>query len=234
MPKGGGGGGGFLNNDTFNLITPGFKIVSNRDATQLIRRKSPEQLAFNTRFPRILSDLDNLRGSIRPGVSALRSSQLQQVENARSKATGTLRDQLQRRRILGSSFATDAQIRAEREFGELAADVEARSFLTEFDLFSRTLQSEVAQLQIGLDREFKELGIAADVGLQATQILAQNAQFAEQQAFNGLAAIGEGIGNILGIGADFAFAGFSGDFAGATGRAATSGRRVASAAFAGF
>ena len=142
MPKGGGGSGGFLNNDTFNLITPGFKIVSNRDATQLIRRKSPEQLAFNTRFPRILSDLDNLRGSIRPGVSELRQSQLRQVENARSKATGTLRDQLQRRRILGSSFAADAQIRAEREFGELAADVEARSFLVEFDAFSRALTQE--------------------------------------------------------------------------------------------
>src|SRR3990167_5948989 len=55
-------------------------------------------------FPEQASELARLRESVSPGISGLRTSRLAEIENARRSSIGNLRENLSRRRVLGSSF----------------------------------------------------------------------------------------------------------------------------------
>jgi len=74
---GGGGGGGIGAFPTTNLFTGGFDFNTQIDQdgflqNTVVRNKStPGFLALNERFPRILGDIDNLRGQLNPGFGAL-------------------------------------------------------------------------------------------------------------------------------------------------------------------
>lgn len=117
---------------------------------------------------------------VAPGLSDLRSARLGQVENARLNAVGTLRDNLARRRVLGSSFGQDAITRAEAEFSQQKQAAEAESFLQEMEMTTNLLQQEFTarrgQFQTGLDEMNFEASLAAGLAGKATDALAKNAQ----------------------------------------------------------
>lgn len=193
-----GGGGGSLPNAAdlrrdFPLPTgsiaqsPGFNISSGLTdggnfQTILRRRGTPVQQAFDVRFPRALQDLDRLRESVRPGFSDLRAARLNQISNARSRAIGNIREGLGRRRVLGSSFGQDVQIRAEREFGELESQVAAETFLQELDATSNLINQETGLVFNAINRELSEIGLATQFNTATSQIFSNNQQFLQQMA----------------------------------------------------
>lgn len=121
-----------------------------------------------------------LRSRVAPGVSDLRAARLAEIEDARSSAVGNLRENLARRRVLGSSFGADAVSRAEAEFGRERDRVAAESFLQELELTNNLLQQEFtarrAAFQTGLDELNLEAQIATSLAGKATDILGKNAQ----------------------------------------------------------
>lgn len=131
---------------------------------------SPERQGIVGNIQRSFGDLSGelaaLRGSVAPGFSDLRKSRLQAVENARLNAIGNLRDNLARRKVLGSSFGQDAITRAEAEFGQVQDRVEAETFLQELaltqDLIQKQYTAERAQFETGLN----ELNFQTEVGLK--------------------------------------------------------------------
>ena len=183
--------------------TPAFSLSSSTGdgsvSTSLRRLGTPEQQAFSARFPRILSDVDTLRGTIRPGFSDLRKARLAQVANARTAGLGNLRENLARRRVAGSSFANDASIRAEREFGELAAEQEAQSFLEELSANQQLLGFESEQLFNALERELAELGVTANFASSSADLFSRDQMFAANLAAQEAASRGEFFGDILGL-----------------------------------
>lgn len=110
--------------------------------------------------------LAGLRARLTPGFSDLRTSRLAEVENARVNAIGNLRENMARRRVLGSSFGQDALTRAESEFGQQRDKVAAETFLQEIEgtqqLINQEFEARRGAFQTGLD----ELNLQADIGLK--------------------------------------------------------------------
>lgn len=163
--------------------------------------------------------LATLLPRVAPGISDLRSARLGQVENARLNAVGNLRDNLARRRVLGSSFGQDAITRAEAEFSQQKQAAEAESFLQEMEMTTNLMQQEFTarrgQFQTGLDEMNFEANLAAGLAGKATDALAKNAQIdamltAQSQAGAGKffgqlaqpfgAAVGKGVSGLFGGG----------------------------------
>lgn len=196
------GRGGLPQSIAFN--SPGFggSVVTHPGGISggIQRTGSLAQRQFDERSVRILGDLDTLRGTLTPGFSALRRARAAEVDNARNRAVGNLRDNLARRRVEGSSFAQNAFIRAERDFAEEAAAQQAQSFLEETAANQALLQQEHATIAAGIQRELQELQIATGFVNQATSIINRNLQFEEQLAAENAAGQGALLGSIARLG----------------------------------
>jgi hypothetical protein len=127
-----------------------------------------------------------LRAKVAPGFSDLRASRLQEIENARRASISNLRDNLARRRVLGSSFGADAETRAEIEFAQQKERVQAESFLQEIDLTNKFIAQEFDLTRQAFGTKLGELNLQADLaaGLtaQATETLKASAQLQAQLA----------------------------------------------------
>jgi len=120
---------------------------------------------------------------VSPGFGALTKAAVDSINNAKSVAIGNLRDNLQRRSVMGSSFGQDALTRANAEFGQQENQARASSFLQELALTNQLTQQQYAahrnQFQTGLD----ELNLEANAGTQlASQATAQLGANARMQA----------------------------------------------------
>jgi hypothetical protein len=128
----------------------------------------------------------DLRAKVAPGISDLRASRLREIENARRASISDLRDNLARRRVLGSSFGADAETRANLEFAQQAEKTAAESFLQELDLTNKLIGQEFDLKRQAFGTKVSELNLQADIaaGLtgQATQLLSQSAQIQAQLA----------------------------------------------------
>lgn len=108
------------------------------------------------------SDIGALRSTLTPGFGRLSEERQKSIRDARDEAVGNLRESLSRRRVLGSSFADDAQARTElafgRESGLAAAETFQQEALLQGDLLSldaQTLgqQAQFLALDIGLNEQ---------------------------------------------------------------------------------
>ncbi len=131
--------------------------------------------------------LTGLRSKVEPGYNDLLRSRLDTLNNSKLAAVGNLRDNLQRRRVLGSSFAQDAFSRTNAEYGKAADAITADSFLKSLDATQQIAQQEFTarrqQFQVGLDEMNLEANLAASLAGKATDVLGKNAQLqAEMQA----------------------------------------------------
>ncbi len=201
---GGGGGGGQPQLKNVNITSPGFRLTSRGDGdtlnTTLRRTGSPAQSRFDTRLPRILGDVDTLRGTIRPGFSDLRASRLNAIQQGRSRALSNIRGAFSDRRLSGSSFAAGSIANAEREFAQAEGDALSQSFLEELQANVNILNQEFSILGTDLDREFAELGLAAGTGVSIAQILSSNAQSFLQSQASQQAAAGGFLGSAANLG----------------------------------
>lgn len=144
-------------------------------------------------------ELAGLRAKVTPGFSDLRASRLQEIENARQNAIGNLRENMARRRVLGSSFGNDALARAELEFGQAKEKTAAESFLQELDANNQLLQQEYTarrgQFQTGLDDLNLQADVATKLAAGATQQLGANARLEAELNAKEAAAKGKFFGD---------------------------------------
>lgn len=140
------------------------------------------------------SEIAGQRAKVAPGMSDLRAARLAEIENARTASIGNLRENLQRRRVLGSSFGADALSRAEAEFGQQKSKAAAETFMQEFDATNQLINQQYAahrqQFQVGLDELNLEADIASKLAGGATKTMGENAQFLS--ALNAKEAAGQG------------------------------------------
>ena len=120
-----------------------------------------------------LGRTDELLEQVRPGFGRLTTSRLQEVENARRRAIGNLRETAARRRTTGSSFSQDALARAEAEFGQQAERVQAESFLQELELTNNLILEQASTAQNLLQAEFNALLTEPSVDLEESRFEAQ-------------------------------------------------------------
>jgi len=166
--------------------------------TRLRKKGSAPQGAFGDRFPRLLSDVDAIRGQVRPGFSSIRKARIDEVNTARDRAIGSLRSNAARRKILGSQFAVDAEARAELEGGKLRGEAEAQSFLEEVDTNLKLLDFEFGQINTALQRELQELQLSASFSTAVANLLNSNAQTAKSIQLAESQGTGQFFGTLLG------------------------------------
>jgi hypothetical protein len=152
-------------------------------------------------FGNLAGELGGQRARVAPGMSELRAQRLGEIENARTSAIGNLRENLQRRRVLGSSFGQDALSRAESEFAGQKDRVAAESFLQEFELTNQLIGQQFAaqrgQFQTGLDELNLQADLAAKLSTGATTAMSANAKALAELNAKEAAGQGQFIGGLV-------------------------------------
>lgn len=144
------------------------------------RDKVIDELA--ARFPEQAGLLRTLRVKVAPGVSDLRRARLGEIENSRSAAIGNLRENLDRRRVLGSSFGQDAITRAEAEFASLKEKTQAETFLQEIELTRGLINEEFEVSRGEFTTQLEALNLEADLAAKlASGATASMASLAESR-----------------------------------------------------
>lgn len=159
---------------------------------------SPERMGLVNNvaglFGKQAGEFAALRDSVAPGISQLRATRLAEIEDARRSSVGNLRDNLARRRVLGSSFGNDAIARAEAEFGGARDRVAAESFLQELELTNNLINQQYEAARGEFNTGLNELNLQADIATKlaagATAQLGANARVlaelnAKEQAGSG-------------------------------------------------
>jgi len=200
-----------------------------------------------TRSPANQTALDNLSGSfanlstelgalkplVSPAFGNLTKVGSQAIEDARRRTVGDLRQNLGRRKVLGSSFAADDVARTEAEFSKRDAEFRATTKLQEIEATAKITQQQyeaaAKSAEVILTQGNFESTLAAELSRQYTGALAELAKFESQllrdEADGITAAIGAGttalLGGALGVGAGLL--GGGGAAAGAAGGIAAGG-----------
>ncbi|MBT8459789.1 MAG: hypothetical protein KJN60_08990 [Boseongicola sp.] len=163
-------------------------------------------------FRNTANEFGNLRGLVEPGFGAITDARVGEIENARRRTIGDLRENLSRRRVLGSSFAGDQLARAEAEFAQKRANAEAQGFLEELEVSTQLLANEtnanINSVQVLMDELNTRLGIAsgnaaplaqalANAGRMTAEIMSRSAM-GQGAALNSIAGpIGDALGGYV-------------------------------------
>ena len=152
-------------------------------------------------FGNLAGELSGQRGLVAPGVSELRKQRLGEIETTRASAIGNLRENLARRRVLGSSFGQDALSRAESEFAGQKERVAAESFLQEFELTNQLINQQFGalrgQAQTGLDELNLQADLASKLSAGATGAMQKNAQALAEMNAKEAAGKGKFFGDLI-------------------------------------
>ena len=169
------------------FTSPGAIITRQKGGTFGLERGADVASAltgFTNQNTAYAGEIDRALANLRPGMGKLTQSRLGAVENARVKAIGNLKENLSRRRVMGSSFAEDAFARAEAEFGQQAERVQAESFLQELELSMNLIQQKHDTLKsnfsVALEQANFESQMAANYANGVNVIMGQNAALQAQ------------------------------------------------------
>ena len=228
-----------------NINTGGFSF-SGKDL--ISGGSTPERLGLISRLSGLFGNQATQVADLRPGLGAgftqLRqalspdalnlslTARLKQIEDARTRSTGDLRENLSRRRVLGSSFGQDALSRADAEFGRLseqavaetemakrtAAIQEAQAKLQEIDATKQLISEEFALRRETVNTFINNLNVEAQIATQlasnATSSLSANAQMQskllQQEADATRKSTSGIISEILGAGTLYSMGAFGG------------------------
>lgn len=166
-------------------------------------------------------DVANLRGQLRPGFGNLTRSRVEELRNNRGRAVGNLREELSRRRVLGSSFAQREIGAMEAEFARQEDLVRSESMLQEIDATNQLISQELGLVGaeaglFGQEADIESGLVGQEAGLISGQIGVAGSQYemiarsfdssiaAAQQALNQLnletslaAGLGESASNLI-------------------------------------
>lgn len=125
-----------------------------------------------------------LRSVVAPLSSQIRDAGIGRLQAERQRTVGNLRDNLARRRVLGSSFAQDAVSRAEAEFAQRQAEFEADVGMQELQqtmaLIDQQTQADIGAFQTELSQLNLEGEMAANMANATSGILSNIAQLEAQ------------------------------------------------------
>jgi len=135
-----------------------------------------------------IGDLQGFAGQLDPLMGAVTQAGVQSLRNTSRRTIGNLSQQLQRRRVLGSSFAQDAINRAQAEFGQREAELQSQmalqSLQAQAQLTDQANQARIQDVQSQIAQMNFESGLAAQLSGQATSALNANAQLNAQLQAN--------------------------------------------------
>ncbi len=169
-------GGGFR---PVSYTGPGHNIgISSTGAISMNR--TPEAQGFMDQLMNGLgtdeSGFSNLLSQIAPGFGKLSTARGQEIDNAREKAVGNLREQLAKRRVLGASFANDQIGSLERQYMQDKDAALADSITKEMDMTNQVLQARTQARNQTITTGLNEIQFESNIGAQLLQTTSANMQ----------------------------------------------------------
>lgn len=139
-------------------------------------------------YNQAISSTDDLLGRVRPGFGELTDAAVTAIDRGRQRATSNLRGELNKRRILGSSFANNQIASTELDFTEQEKAARAESFLQELDLTTQLTEQRLQQTTASIDADLQLMSsaLAADRASEELDLNEMNNLF---NAANGLASL---------------------------------------------
>ena len=149
------------------------------------------------------AEFRGLRSDVKPGFGRLTRTTVEAIRNAGQKTVGNLQEELAKRRVAGSTFASREIASTEAEFGRLEKQARAESFLQELALTGELIKEEFASTISGFQAILQQLnfetGLAANLADNASRQLNANL-FAQAGAQQAQQEVGESfINNLLGF-----------------------------------
>jgi len=112
----------------------------------------------------------SLREDFGQGTSALRQSLLERVDNNQRRTISDLKDSLARRKVAGSSFASDAIARAQNEFNQERTRIGEQVGLIELQAQSQLISQQFQSTMNAYNAGLQELNMQGDAAIKlATQ-----------------------------------------------------------------
>lgn len=188
------------------FTSPGLSANYNGDSITLNRSSgiNSNLTGLSGAFANQATELGALRSQLAPGFGAITQSALAGLENRRRAAIGNLRENLQRRRVLGSSFASDALSRAEAEFSQQESEIRAEAKLKEValqnELINQQAQARAQQFQTFLDQFNFEAQLATQLSTGVSAIMAENARAQAEVNSNSQMANADFLSGMIGLG----------------------------------
>ena len=187
------------------FTTPGLSSTFADDRFTLRRGAEAETAVADLRSfsKEQAGEFRDLRSRVRPGFGELKRTRVEAIRAAGSRTIGNLREELGRRRVLGSTFASREIASTEAEFGRIEEQTRAESFLQELALTGQLIKEEFSSAISGVQDVLKQLNFETLIGTQlSTSASAQiNANLmAQAKAREAQQAVGESfINNLLGF-----------------------------------
>lgn len=117
-----------------------------------------------------ISGIESSLAGLNPGYGDVTNARVNAIRDLASKSTSDLRGDLARRRVIGSSFASDAISRDSAEFAKQEADSRAKSYLEELDAKTKLIQTKLDYQIKEIDATNTLLGQAFDLNQAATAV----------------------------------------------------------------
>lgn len=191
---------------SFSQTANGYKVKSSKERTGLVRSLAES-------FPEHARALGELRKRVTPGFGDLTRARLGEIENARVRSMGNLKENLSRRRVFGSSFGQAAIASSDLAFAQEAEKARAESFLQELEMTHGLINEEFNTGRQYFTTHLDELNLQADIAAKltgnATGALAEIASLKMQQAQSSAAGMGKFFGDISAQAGKFAGSLFS-------------------------
>jgi len=160
------------------------------------------------------SDLGALRPMLAPGFGRMTTEGVRAIEDQRRSTVGNLRENLGRRRVLGSSFASDDISRTNAEFAKKDAQFRAETTLQEIQateqLITKQYETAIQGSQAIIAQGNFETKIGAELSRQYTSVMGELAKFEAallRDEADGQSAL---LSSLLNAGLGGAFEGFGG------------------------
>lgn len=152
-------------------------------------------------FGQRAEELAGLRSTLGQGFQNVLGARLDSIRNARSRAIGSITENLSQRRVLGSSFGQAAIAQAEREFGEAEAGARAQTFLESIEGEQQLINAQTSALVDQLNTSLNELNTQVALGAGAFNAISssvtQNSLLQQElaaEAARGFGAFGAEVG----------------------------------------
>lgn len=153
-------------------------------------------------FEGLATQIRGLRPQVAPGFGRLTEGRVAAIRGAGKRAVGNLREELSRRRVLGSNFAQREVAGVEAEFGRQEEVARAESFLAELDLTRELIADEfkasLSGMSVVLEQLNFETGLAANLSQGVSQQMQANITAQAQARAAQEQGAGEFVGTILG------------------------------------
>jgi len=199
--------GGFVGDQLFNSGDASDKLFGNNIPSELKNPRltsftspglnatfqSPEQLnvqrsqgvtdslaGISSAYQTQAGELGALQPLVEPGFGRLTQAGINAVRDSRRASMGDLRQNLQRRRVLGSSFGADDISRTNAEFAKKEYEFGSQAFAQELamsqDLINSKAQAEAASFAAYIDQANIESSYATQLSSGVSSILSNNAR----------------------------------------------------------